>query len=263
MLVRDHPGAKRWFGVLFVLLILSLSFVSLPSLVPAMLVLLPVSLALQIASWVSAFRAARRSDRTFFCSAPPRFVVAGLLVLIAIFAPLQYLFWPLKAYVVEAFITSTASMSPTLVPGDRFLVHKLRAFQRFDIVLIAASDPRAPGDQYVRRIVGFPGETIEIKNGGVNVNGQLIMPPKGAGPYVRPVSPFASARDVKLNGNEGNPITLGPDEYFFLGDNSPIAGDSRYWDWSVDGHQPGTLPRSHIKGVATWIYFPPVRWRRL
>ena len=262
LVVCDRPGAKRWFAMFLAMLALTILIGSVPALVPAILLLIPIGFAVQIATWVSAFRAAKRSERVRFRSAIPRFACGLLLLLIAVLSPFQYLLWPWKRYVVEAFAASTASMSPTLVARDRFLVHKLREFKRFDIVLIDPANPRTPpNDFYVKRIVGFPGETIEIKNGGVSVNGQVLRAPSGI-TYVSP-RPNGTHQIPFGNGVEGNPITLGPDEYFFLGDNSPISGDSRYWDWSVDGHQPGALPRSHIKGVVTWIYWPISRWRRL
>jgi signal peptidase I len=268
-IIRDRQGARPWFGLFLLMLALSLLCLCTPALVPALVALLPLGLILQLATWVSAFRSARRSERVLLRSAPLRFVCAGLLLLLALFSPIQFLFWPIKQYVVEAFVMPTASMAPTIQPRDRFLVHKLRAFKRFDIVVFDPGDPRGFNGYYDKRIVGFPGETIEIKNGGVSVNGQVLQPPAGAGPYVSTIAPVRDARDIHRsdgkpgNGIEGNPITLGPDEYYVLGDNSPISGDSRYWLHSIDGHQPGTLPRSHIKGVATWIYWPISRWRRL
>ena len=56
-------------------------------------------------------------------------------------------------------------------------------------------------------------------------------------------------------------MVLGPDEYFILGDNSPVAADSRYWRKPVPGHQPGALPAGRIVGRVTAIYWPPSRWR--
>ena len=66
-------------------------------------------------------------------SAAARYFVALLLIVIAIvFQPASFIAWPLRRYVVEAFIMPTASMSPTIVPRDRFLVHKLLTPKRWD-----------------------------------------------------------------------------------------------------------------------------------
>jgi signal peptidase I len=203
-------------------------------------------------------------------NATTRYVVALLLLAIAIvLQPAQVLAWPLRWYVVGAFIMPTASMSPTIVPRDRFLVHKLVTPKRWDIVAVRVGDPKSPTNVYCERLVGLPGETIEIVGGKVKINGTLVTPPPGPAPYNSTVSPRAGAPPIRRsdgvlgNGIQSHPITLGPDEYYFLGDNSPIAGDSRYWDWSVDGRQAGTLPRDHIIGVVTWTYWPPTRWRKL
>ena len=58
-------------------------------------------------------------------------------------------------------------------------------------------------------------------------------------------------------------MKLGPDEYFVLGDNSPISRDSRYWTTAAPGHQIGALPQSDIVGPATWIYWPISRIHRV
>lgn len=265
-IVGERAAAKRWFLLSVGLFATTLLCGSVAPLVPICLALVPIGLIFQIFLWVSAFRAARRSDHAPFKSPLVRYLVAALLLFVALFLiPAKYIAYPWQRYVVEAFVMPTASMSPTIVPNDRFLVHKLRGFKRFDIVLIQPGDPRAPTDVYAKRVVGFPGETIELAPAGVLVNGKLANAPPG----ITYVSTMANGSALRFaggrlaNGIAGNPITLGDDEYFFLGDNSPISGDSRYWDWSVDGHQPGTLPRSRIKGVATWIYFPISRWRKL
>jgi hypothetical protein len=65
------------------------------------------------------------------------------------------------------------------------------------------------------------------------------------------------------NGCEGNPIALGPDEYFLLGDNSAGAMDARCWELPVGSHPVGALPAESIIGVAKGIYWPPGRWRSL
>jgi len=65
-----------------------------------------------------------------------------------------------------------------------------------------------------------------------------------------------------MPGGTGHPITLGPDEYYLLGDNSPASLDSR-WFHPLPNHQPGALPRNQIQGPLTAIYWPPHRIHRL
>jgi hypothetical protein len=89
------------------------------------------------------------------------------------------------------------------------------------------------------------------------------LPPE-VGPYIptdryeqllADALPFSAA-----TGCWGNPITLGSDEYYVLGDNSPISGDSRYFP-SVGVHQPGAIPRDYITGRVVARIWPPSRWR--
>lgn len=115
------------------------------------------------------------------------------------------------------------------VPGLSHLAATLSSFgkpQRGDIVVFRA--PRDKSEDYVKRIVALPGETVEIRRGAVLVNGQRIEEPYIATPagYSRPAA------------------TLGPDEYFVLGDNRNNSSDSHVW---------GPVPGAEIIGKASWV----------
>lgn len=120
------------------------------------------------------------------------------------------------------------SMVPTLHNGDRVLVDRtaywLRAPARWEIVVLRC--PHEPLSFCVKRIVGLPGERLQIRDGGVFVNGDLAP---GA-PGVR----YGSHRSAS-----GDPMEyqLGSGEYFVLGDNSLHSIDSRMWGTSA---VPGT-----------------------
>lgn len=108
------------------------------------------------------------------------------------------------------------SMSPTLETGDVVLVtrwdYKSSAPARGDVV--QAEIPGRPG-AYLKRIIGLPGETLEITGGVVHINGQ-------------PLSEFyASAPDDEIS------VTLSADEYFLMGDNRPVSYDSREEDFGA------------------------------
>ena len=156
---------------------------------------------------------------------------------------------------METFIATTPPMSPTIVPRDRFMVHKTAPLQRWNV--IAFHSPESPSNIYVSRLVGLPGEQVELIEGKVFINGKEAAPPPGVGPYV------STIRSHLGNGCEGNPIRLASDEYYVLGDNTSVAADSRYWMTAPPGHQPGAVPGSYIVGRATWIYWPVSRWRKL
>ena len=190
-----------------------------------------------------------------------RYLVAAALVLAALFAnPMFAVALPAQRYLAETFVTPAASMSPTLAAGDRFIVHKRLEPRRWDVITFLAPDEGYGREKYVKRLVGLPGEQVEIIDNTIHINGKALVTPPGLGPYEGTLPPYASGA---RNGCEGRPIRLGADEYYVLGDNSPISGDSRYWKTGSPGHQPGTIGRGDIIGRATWIYWPPSRWRSL
>jgi signal peptidase I len=145
------------------------------------------------------------------------------------------------------------------LPPDYFVVAKFLAPRRWDVVVFQY--PEDPAILYVMRLVGLPGETIQIEDGAVLVNGKRIEPPQS----VRDIewSSELSPWRTNLWGSKDRPAVLGTDEYFVLGDFSPQAKDSRLWERGASGHHPFAVPESHLRGVVTHIYWPPHRWRIL
>jgi signal peptidase I len=133
------------------------------------------------------------------------------------------------------FRIESVSMMPNLQPGEYVLVDKVSyhfvAPQRGDIVVF--HHPLGERD-LIKRVIGLPGETIEIANGVVNINGQPIdelyiaAPPGGGGAW-----------------------TLGPTQLFVMGDNRNNSSDSRAW---------GPLERDLLVGKTIFIYWPPSGW---
>jgi signal peptidase I len=134
------------------------------------------------------------------------------------------------------FLIKSVSMLPNLREGEFVIVDKVSyAFgspQRGDIVVFALADE---ADDLIKRVIGLPGETIEISDGTVYIDGRPL-----AEPYAvpSPGSVFPARR-------------LGADEYFVMGDNRVDSRDSRAF---------GPIQRQSIVGRAWIIYWPPAHW---
>lgn len=151
-----------------------------------------------------------------------------LSVFIAIIVIL-FLYQPVK---VEG-----TSMMPALVDQERIFINKF--IYRFGISGINRGDTVVfwfPGDtskSYIKRVIGLPGDTVEVRGGAVYVNGNALSEPYVPEFYRDHVS--MPARQVE------------PDHYFVLGDHRSSSNDSRTW---------GTVPRSYIYGKAVFVYWP-------
>jgi signal peptidase I len=144
-----------------------------------------------------------------------------------------------RSFVAEAFVVPTRGMSPTIQPGDRILADKLWfdriRIHRNDVVLFRSEGPDAP--LFFRRVVGLPGDEIEIKNERVFINGKKWDDPQGVFN-----GPLPSFRDMVNHG----PVKIPSDRCFLLGDNRRMSKDSR---------MTGPIPLSDICGVARLIYW--------
>jgi signal peptidase I len=151
-----------------------------------------------------------------------------------------------RQYVVEAFIAPTASMAPTIQPGDRVLVWK-RPFvpQRGDLIVFL--NPRDRREEYVKRLAAVAGETIEFRRDGAYINGALLDRQSFGGlPYEDAELPPSFRRWAI----EGSPFTVPPGYVFVLGDNIGRSVDSRFF---------GPVPLSDVIGKAYKRYWPPQR----
>jgi signal peptidase I len=128
------------------------------------------------------------------------------------------------------------SMEPTLQKGNFVIVNKI-AYQlgspgRGDIVVFRY--PPNPSEQYIKRIIGLPGEQVNINGGQVYINGEIL------------IEPYLS--DSTMRGGEWQ---VPAESYFVLGDNRNNSSDSRVW---------GMVPEENLIGKAMVIYWPPDRW---
>ncbi len=142
-------------------------------------------------------------------------------------------------YVIQRTYVDGDSMLNTLHNGDQLYVEKLSyhfdALKRFDIIVFYPYG-RDHEDYYVKRIIGLPGETLQIIGSDIYINGKVLEEHYGKDPIV----------DA---GRAANPIKLGDDEYFVMGDNRTISKDSRM-------DVVGNVKRENIGGKAILRVLP-------
>ena len=163
----------------------------------------------------------------------------------------------IRTFLVQAFKIPTGSMRTTLLEGDLILVNKfiygakirfvgvnlpaVRSPRRGDVVVFIY--PENPKKDFIKRLVAIEGETVEIENGTIFVDGQPLLDTVFSQRYYYNRGEF---------GQEGSKILVPKDSIFVLGDNSASSQDSRFW---------GFVPRKNILGKAILIYWPPQRIR--
>jgi len=241
-----------WFAAWLLITLSNLIVIAFPRLNFALMFLFPIAFVFSLAALIDGFICGRRSQRRLLATPLLRYLI-GILFIVAAIAVSSTGAQLLRATLFETFATKSQTMLPTLEPGDRFAISKRDLpLRRWDVVVF--DSPTQAGSLWVMRIAGLPGETVEVKNGQLYANGASVGTPDRVGPYTNTL-------DESGNGCEGHPLSLGPDEYFILGDNSPHANDSRYWNVSVTGHKQGALPRSSIKGRVIFVYWPISQWK--
>ena len=166
----------------------------------------------------------------------------------------------IRTFVVQAFKIPTGSMEQNLLIGDHLLVNKfvfgptasgverallpMGTIARGDVAVFKY--PEEPERDFIKRIIGLPGDTVQLKQKKVYINGTPLDEPyvhflegPGSGNSLNEVTSL----DVREN---YGPVTVPADHYFAMGDNRDNSADSRYW---------GFLPRDYIKGKALIIYW--------
>jgi len=166
----------------------------------------------------------------------------------------------IRTFVVQAFKIPTGSMEENLLIGDHLLVNKFifgpteTALERkvlpVDTIkrgqVIVFKYPVEPDRDFIKRVIGLPGETVEIKEKKVYINGKMLDEP-----YVHFLQPpstnseFHEVTSFDVRERYG-PVTVPANQYFVMGDNRDNSQDSRYW---------GFLPRENVKGKAVLIYW--------
>jgi signal peptidase I len=161
----------------------------------------------------------------------------------------------IRTWVVQAFKIPTGSMENNLLVGDHLLVNKLafaptitplerqilpiRDIKRGDIIVFKY--PEEPERDFIKRVIGLPGETVELRHKKVYINGVPLD--ESYVHFEQPPSPTPAFDDPK---ETYGPRTVPAGHYFMMGDNRDNSADSRYW---------GFLPATYVKGKALMIYW--------
>jgi len=128
------------------------------------------------------------------------------------------------------------SMEPTLQSGEYVIVSKVSYRigepQRGDIIVFHF--PRLPEQEYIKRIIGLPGDEVQVRDGMVTVNGVALDEP-----YIKADPAYRGAWSVPA------------DALFVLGDNRNNSSDSHNWGW---------VPMDYVIGKAVFVYWPPTQW---
>jgi signal peptidase I len=182
----------------------------------------------------------------------------------------------IRTYFIQPFKIPSGSMRMTLVEGDRLFVNKLRYGPKLLPELFAVrqreslhipkslAEARLPGlsspkrgdiivfvfpqdhkRDFIKRLIAFGGETVEIKEGKIFVDGQMTPIPGAENIY------YYNERG-SLYGRPGQRVVIPAGHYFVLGDNSKSSQDSRYW---------GFVPKDFVIGRAEFIFWPLSRVR--
>jgi len=137
-------------------------------------------------------------------------------------------------FVVQAFYIPSGSMEPTLMVDDRILVakfmYRFKPVHRGDVIVFRY--PLNPQRDFVKRVMGLPGDRVQLKDGVVHLDGTVL-----------------SEKGYTIKPDFGNygPVTVPASQYFVLGDNRNNSEDSRFF---------GYVPRGNVIGKAIFIYWP-------
>lgn len=142
----------------------------------------------------------------------------------------------IRTFLVDTRIVPTGSMLPTIQLQDRLIVdrilYKYDSFERGEIIVFKAPEPAKEELDLVKRLIGLPGEKVEIKNGKVFIEDKALYEP-----YINAPPDY-----------DYGPVTVPPNSYFMLGDNRTASKDSHVW---------GFLPADKILGKV-WIRYWPM-----
>ncbi|WP_283679588.1 signal peptidase I [Lentilactobacillus sp. Marseille-Q4993] len=174
-------------------------------------------------------------------------IVVGILVALLI-----------KQFIVTPARVDGPSMEPNLVNNERMLVWRNAKIKHLSVIVFDAygEDPEAskPNTDYVKRVIGLPGDTVSSQDGNIYVNGKKIDQ-NFISNYQRTVGTGNwNLKSLSKSWNEDNGATKVPKgQYFVLGDHRSVSNDGRYW---------GFVPKKKILGVANTFFWSTDKTKR-
>jgi len=186
--------------------------------------------------------------------------VKRALEYVAVVAVAVLLALAVQAWVVKPYRIPSESMLDTLRPGDRVLVNRvvyhLREPRRGDVIVFRY--PQDPDVVFIKRVVGAPGDLLEVRDGLLYVNGRRAAEPyiHRTGGRLDPTVAQAAIAGSTMHDpwSLAEPYRVPAGNYFVMGDNRTDSDDSRDW---------GTVPRAAIVGEGLATYWPVSRLRAL
>ena len=164
----------------------------------------------------------------------------GVLLMVAIVAAITAC---LRMFVFVPYEIPSGSMEETIMTGDMVFSEKVSYYfrdpQRGDIVTF--DDPEVAGRTLIKRVIAVSGQTVDLKDGNVVVDGVVLDEPYTSGKESHPLNRTASGVDVEY------PYTVPEGSIWVMGDNRTSSQDSRYF---------GAIPKSSVTGRAALVYWP-------
>ncbi len=170
--------------------------------------------------------------KKFFSNA----LVREIIIFIVLAVPLIFV----SRAAMQTYEVFQTSMEPNFHPGERVMVLKSAYWfggpERGDVIVLQAPDNS--GEEWIKRVIGLPGDTVRVDHGVVYVNGVKLDEP-----YVMLSFSYSM-----------NELTVPPDNYFFLGDNRDVSNDS---------HRGWFVTRESVIGKAWLVTWPPSDWEHV
>lgn len=196
-----------------------------------------------------------------------------------------------RSFILAGYKVPTSSMAPNLIPGDFIFSFKLPFGVKVPLTdihisgslpqrgqIVVFTYPDQPKVTYVKRVIGLPGDRIQIQNGKIQLNGEYLKYQDLPGSNDLVGETFKLVEETAREGprlllyskmpkkSQFGPLVVPPNEVFLLGDNRDSSDDSRYW---------GTVPSERIQGrvILIWLSLdwqnrilnnsmPQIRWQR-